>query len=1443
MTSTSAPTPVAARGVGQDVVAGGGIQSVGGVGSTSFHSSLGEGTASVTTSPLARMPPAPAIPPPADVRQTIGVAPSQHEIEEANISPTVLIPDLIESTKPSGGVMLPPSPGVDELSNVATKLNESATVGREEPLLSKMDSPVPPPALGTSSVNFDDNVDWNSVANSMVKVEDAVHKVVVMAPPPPILPEAVAPRHDSVAAQSIMVAPSPANETPTETLTAIDPAVFYSSTSPPIYPSNQFPKTPSSRVTECDVMSDYQMQVCEEDFPDVLLPSDGSYADGDAISDDVEVEEKVVTNSSVFLPSAAMNFGVDNQIPQHQCTMQLPETPEYMVQPSTVVETDRLNGFQDVVMEDVVASSQNSGKIDTVQPLTSVTNVANQSDGKPQLLPDGWVECFDPNSGRVYFYNENDGASSWERPMIDVVPAGNGAAEDMGMDSADIDLPPTAAGEGEFTGEVDNAESFNQDFDGFHQGDVNEKEAEEEALPDGWEKVVDPNTDKVFYFNSTNGISSWDFPRQQEDEVKESTVDDQQLLSEMNENKQAGELTGVIPIADSDAAVIEVAEATVVSQSIQEVVKITTPSLISSVEEAIHTATSSEPECSVVKEVDPMPEGWIESCDQSTGDIFYYNETLGVSQWNRPSLANEKDAVNELSDGHLLNNVAVDVTPSGESTLPQSVNEEEPGDSLSDNALDQQLESSSTIHTEHITGSLLQADDDEVFAEPPEATSAYNQPNGFTEDTASILSFESLPTGWIEAIDDNTGLTYYYNEESNETSWDRPVASEIVSVENTVDVAVVKGEIEHIESSKDIVQDEAFVGASSADEGYGVQSTGILRKGDWTKVTDPDSGSVYYFNRDTNESSWTNPEEKAADAHPSEVVEDSISGEDAVEYVSDKYHKVVDDKNVPGEPTAFVEAIDEGWTQVDHPPLASSKDVVEIEGVIGSRHEASDDGRLPDGWLKMVDPNTAKVYYCNEFSGATSWTLPEPLHSEVIEDFKQVLEDENTPVPLEPEIDAADNSLVLDEVVGHVELDEINERFEVTEPCMTNVSTPQESENSLLPEGWMLGTDPSSGEIYYFNESTGESSWDRPVIPSEGDVVEAMTDADDPPDPTPLTEKAGMLAEKVNRQLSDAPTPSDGSLLDGWVEVNDQSSLGTYYYNESLGETTWDRPVKTKQCAAAVVGSRADRSRPAHAIATFGFGGRLCVMIPQVAATLSGALTGIRDSTPTMRRGPVVIHRLCTLIPHDHVYSIPSPETPASPLVQTNEEEVLSYLKKKSTDPEDLLWNVIDIAAQNDGKLRSDKRSQEAIVDLLLASNTCRGANGGKKEEKGQIQQESSASNLTEVQDLLIRGKRESAVDEAITQENYALALLIASMCDRNTYRMTARRFADNMLPVGSPLHTVALLFSDNLKIPDDEELLDPYGKRVQKQSHWYDDEMYEDLGHSWKEQLVSILW
>lgn len=186
---------------------------------------------------------------------------------------------------------------------------------------------------------------------------------------------------------------------------------------------------------------------------------------------------------------------------------------------------------------------------------------------------------------------------------------------------------------------------------------------------------------------------------------------------------------------------------------------------------------------------------------------------------------------------------------------------------------------------------------------------------------------------------------------------------------------------------------------------------------------------------------------------------------------------------------------------------------------------------------------------------------------------------------------------------------------------------------------------------------------------------------------------------------------------------------------------------------------------------------------------------------------------------------------------------MLSYLATRSSsssfsqfeDDNNLLWNVVHIAAKNRGRLRNDRNIKNALVDLLLASGS------DEKQPSIKLSQEICSTTISgqqEVQSLLLRGERESAVSSAITDRNYALALVIASMCDRTTYQIAVNRFADECLQKGSPLHTAALLFSNNVDISDEDA---DFLKRGEQSSFWCREE-YGNLEETWKKQLASIM-
>ena len=94
---------------------------------------------------------------------------------------------------------------------------------------------------------------------------------------------------------------------------------------------------------------------------------------------------------------------------------------------------------------------------------------------------------------------------------------------------------------------------------------------------------------------------------------------------------------------------------------------------------------------------------------------------------------------------------------------------------------------------------------------------------------------ETLPPGWVEAMDPNTGKTYYCNPQTGDTKWERPS----LSVTNTIPQA---GPTETSMRGRVFLQ----------------QQQKQLPPG-WVEAKDPSSGNVYYCNPQTRETRWERP--------------------------------------------------------------------------------------------------------------------------------------------------------------------------------------------------------------------------------------------------------------------------------------------------------------------------------------------------------------------------------------------------------------------------------------------------------------------------------------------------------------------------------------------------------------------------------------------------------
>ena len=88
---------------------------------------------------------------------------------------------------------------------------------------------------------------------------------------------------------------------------------------------------------------------------------------------------------------------------------------------------------------------------------------------------------------------------------------------------------------------------------------------------------------------------------------------------------------------------------------------------------------------------------------------------------------------------------------------------------------------------------------------------------------------------------------------------------------------------------------------------------------------------------------------------------------------------------------------------------------------------------------------------------------------------------------------------------------------------------------SGLAMSWEQATDQSSGMAYYFNRSTGETSWEPP--------------------------STGSATMPSSAPTSDGSTAASGGRLPpGWETAADPATGKWYWFNRSTGDTLWITP-------------------------------------------------------------------------------------------------------------------------------------------------------------------------------------------------------------------------------------------------------------------------------------------
>jgi len=527
---------------------------------------------------------------------------------------------------------------------------------------------------------------------------------------------------------------------------------------------------------------------------------------------------------------------------------------------------------------------------------------------------------------------------------------------------------------------------------------------------------------------------------------------------------------------------------------------------------------------------------------------------------------------------------------------------------------------------------------------------------------------------------------------------------------------------------------------------------------DWIEAVDETSGQTYYYNTVTQETSWEKPS-------PDTPAEDPVDGNGGIQ------DSMVDESGAD--------------VNADEPATKT----VEAETI-------DPEDELPSDWVETVDEATGQENYLNTATQETSWEKPSISFSDTGE---AIVNNEH--------------EVAVDEMIGN-DSDEASETESVREK--------EKQEDYALPREWIEAVDESSGQTYYYNTVTQETSWEKPKI--EGDESALEEDKSEVADEEPVSEQrmgdGAVDVDNTDGVIGNSLDVSQDSLPKGWVEVVDEDSGNVYYYNSETSETSWEKPSMISSEPRSSAHNELDQDDK-----------------PEVVPNEEWEIVDepkddvvVEDDTKNMDVD--LSTHVTNLCDERFDFGI------LGPLSLSDDEAVLAYIKSKSENTRSPLWGLIDIAARSRGRLRSedgvaDRSSPESsIVKLLLReeNGSTPAITPSKQLPSSTPVEDDDDLRMERVQNLLLRGNRVEAVKEAVERKDFATALLVASMCDPETYKFAAKSYAENVFAGGSPMYTIGMLFSGSMQVPTESSSGSFWGIGA------------NELNGTWKKHLAAVI-
>ncbi|PON93029.1 COPII coat assembly protein, Sec [Trema orientale] len=294
------------------------------------------------------------------------------------------------------------------------------------------------------------------------------------------------------------------------------------------------------------------------------------------------------------------------------------------------------------------------------------------------------------------------------------------------------------------------------------------------------------------------------------------------------------------------------------------------------------------------------------------------------------------------------------------------------------------------------------------------------------------------------------------------------------------------------------------------------------------------------------------------------------------------------------------------------------------------------------------------------------------------------------------------------------------------------------------------------------------------------------------------------------------------------VKLNDQKQFSSDFYGSQNPVNFLQQSFSSgNQFSYSPIVGRSPDGRPPHALVTFGFGGKLIVMKDH------NNLVNSSYGSPDPVGGSVSVHNLLEVATgsndlstsgsSDYLRALCQQSFPG-PLVGGNvgSKELNKWIDERITNCESsimdykkgqilkLLLSLLKIACQHYGKLRSpfgsdtvlrENDTPESAVAKLFASAK---RSGEQFNEYGAIShclqklpsEAEIRATASEVQNLLVSGRKKEALQCAQAGQLWGPALVLASQLGDQFYVDTIKQMAIHQLVAGSPLRTLCLLIA-----------------------------------------------